>query len=155
MPAVIDLWRKFAAFPGGKRLFSKMVCLKAPYFSSIRPLINELDAAHCEVRISKQRSLTNHIGTVHAIVMCNMAELSGGLLTDVVVPRKTHRWIPKGMTVEYLKKAETDLRAVATLEKSVPKFAASAELPVRVEVYDTRDVLVFRARIAMWVSPAK
>lgn len=45
--------------------------------------------------------------------MCNMAELAGGTMTEVTVP-STHRWIPKGMTVEYLKKAETDLIAVAT-----------------------------------------
>lgn len=34
--------------------------------------------------------------------MCNMAELAGGTMTEVTVP-STHRWIPKGMTVEYLK----------------------------------------------------
>jgi len=55
----------------------------------------------------------NHIGTVHAIAMCNMAELAGGTMTEVTVPA-THRWIPKGMTVEYLKKAETDLIAIAS-----------------------------------------
>lgn len=37
--------------------------------------------------------------------MCNMAELAGGTMTEVTVP-STHRWIPKGMTVEYLKKRQ-------------------------------------------------
>jgi hypothetical protein len=32
-----------------------------------------------------------------------MAELAGGTMTEVTVPT-SHRWIPKGMTVEYLKK---------------------------------------------------
>ena len=40
--------------------------------------------------------------------MCNMAELAAGTMTDVTVPGN-YRWIPKGMTVEYLAKAETDL----------------------------------------------
>jgi Domain of unknown function (DUF4442) len=42
-----------------------------------------------------------------------MAELAGGTMTDATVPN-THRWIPKGMQVEYLKKANTDLVAIAT-----------------------------------------
>lgn len=154
MPALIPLWKKMSAVPGGKIVFSRMVCMKAPYFASIRPLVTHLDAERCELRISKRRAVLNHIGTVHAIAMCNMAELSGGLLTDAVVPGKTHRWIPKGMTVEYLKRAETDLRAVARYA-GVPAPGAAHELPVTVEVFDTADQLVFRARIAMWVSPKK
>ena len=35
--------------------------------------------------------------------MCNMAELAGGLMTDVSIPQGS-RWIPSGMTVKYLKK---------------------------------------------------
>jgi hypothetical protein len=95
----------------------------------------------------------NHIGTFHAIAMCNMAEVAGGTMTEVTVP-STHRWIPKGMTVEYLRKAETSLRAVAVLDP-IPQFGAAAELPVTVNVYDTREQLVFRAVITMWVSPKK
>jgi acyl-coenzyme A thioesterase PaaI-like protein len=150
---LLPAWRRCVAFPGGKWLFSRLVCFTAPYFGSIRPIVTELDAEHCEVRIRKSRRVQNHLGTVHAIVMCNMAELAGGLLTDVATPA-THRWIPKGMSVEYLKKAETDLRAVATLD-GTPITGKAAELPVIVKVFDTRDQLVFRARIGMWVAPKK
>ena len=153
MPPLIEVWKRLSALPGGKVLFSRLVCLKAPYFGSIRPLVNVLDTSCCEVQVKKRRAVTNHIGTVHAIAMCNMAELAGGLLTDVVVPAKTQRWIPKGMTVEYLKKADTDLRGVARCDGVTPP--ESGELPVLVEVFDTSDQLVFRARIAMWITPRK
>jgi acyl-coenzyme A thioesterase PaaI-like protein len=99
------------------------------------------------VHIKKRRAVLNHIGTVHAIAMCNMAEITGGTMTDVTIPA-THRWIPKGMTVEYLKKAETDLRAVAE-SKPIPQFGAAAEFPVMVNVMDTKDKTVFRAVITM------
>ena len=154
MANVLALWRRLSALPGGKTLFSRLVCRQAPYFGSIRPRFAALDESQCEVRITKRRAVTNHIGTVHAIAMCNMAELSGGVLTDINVPARTHRWIPKGMQVNYLKKAETDLRAVARLAGPVPLDAAG-ELPVTVDVLDTRDQVVFSARIAMWVSPKK
>ncbi|WP_428430679.1 DUF4442 domain-containing protein [Photobacterium chitinilyticum] len=42
--------------------------------------------------------------TVHTVAMCNMAELAGRIMTDVSVAVKS-RWLPVGMTMEYLKKA--------------------------------------------------
>jgi len=95
----------------------------------------------------------NHIGTVHAIAMCNMAELAAGTMTDATVPYD-FRWIPKGMIVEYLAKAETDLTAVAEI-KPLPEFKTSMELPVSVQVTDIQDKIVFRAIITMWISKKK
>lgn len=149
----LALYRAFSRLPLGRMLFSRALCLKAPYFSSIRPQVTELRPGHSEVRMRKRRAVQNHIGTVHAIAMCNMAELAGGLMTDASIPA-THRWIPKGMTVEYLKKAETDLRAIATAE-TTPDWSRAGEYPVKVEVQDARGETVFRARITMWVSPKK
>ena len=103
--------------------------------------------------IKDRRAVHNHIGTVHAIAMCNMAELAGGTMTEVTVP-STHRWIPKGMTVEYLKKATTDLVAVA-MPMSEPDWSVAGEYPVRVVVSDTSGTPVFQAVINMWVSPKK
>ena len=76
--------------------------LKSTLFRQYFPSFIELKPNYCEISIKKKRSVLNHIGTVHAIAMCNMAELAGGTMTEVTVP-STHRWIPKGMTVEYLK----------------------------------------------------
>ena len=148
---MLAAWQRLSKWPGGKWLFSRLVCLKAPYFASIKPRFEALRPGYCEVHIKKHRAVLNHIGTVHAIAMCNMAELAGGSMTDVSIPL-THRWIPKGMTVEYLKKAETGLRAVAKLEP-IPPFGTAAELPVTVCVLDMNEQIVFRAVITMWVSP--
>ncbi|WP_267900004.1 DUF4442 domain-containing protein [Photobacterium chitinilyticum] len=41
---------------------------------------------------------------MHTVAMCNMAELAGRIMTDVSVAVKS-RWLPVGMTMEYLKKA--------------------------------------------------
>ncbi|WP_242037256.1 DUF4442 domain-containing protein, partial [Acinetobacter baumannii] len=38
----LELWNKVTAFPKGKWTFSRMLCLKAPYFGSISPLFIEL-----------------------------------------------------------------------------------------------------------------
>lgn len=149
----LELWSRFSSKPGGKWLFSRMVCLKAPYFASIRPRFEELRAGYCKVSLRKRRAVLNHIGTVHAIAMCNMAELAGGTMTEVSVPA-THRWIPKGMTVKYLKTATTDLTAIAT-PVSTPDWSAPGEYEVNVDVRNTKDEAVFQATITMWVSPRK
>ena len=149
---IIPIWRRLASVPGGRWLFARIVCWRAPYFATIRPAIVELRSGRCEVRMRKRRAVENHIGTVHAIAICNMAELAAGLVADVTVPA-THRWIPKGMTVEYLRKAETDLRAVAELDL-LPTLGSKAEIPVYVTASDASGEAVFRATIRMWISAA-
>ena len=154
MSQALKLWKTFQNKPAGKWTFSKLLCLNAPYFSSISPVFDELKPQYCELHMKKQRSVLNHIGTVHAIAMCNMAELAGGTMTDVTVP-SSHRWIPKGMTVEYLKKADTDLTAIATPVDANFTWNAGSDYLVNVVVNNTRNEAVFKAVITMWVSAKK
>ena len=147
----LSVWKQLSDKPCGKWIFSKTVCWKAPYFSTIQPQFVALRPGYCEVHIKKRRRVLNHLKTVHAIAMCNMAELVAGTMTDATIPT-SHRWIPKKMTVEYLKKAVTNLRAIAQLNP-IPHFDNSVELPVTVDIIDTNDEVVFRAVIEMWVSP--
>ena len=149
----LDIWRFFASKPGGKWAFSRLLCLKAPYFGSIRPRFVHLRQEYCEVRIKKRRAVQNHLGSVHAIAMCNMAELAGGTMTEVTVPA-THRWIPKSMTVNYLKIARTDLVAIASPHSALD-LTAPGEFLVDVTVKDTGGEPVFNALITMWVAPRK
>ena len=91
---------------------------------------------------------------MHAIALCNLAELTAGLMTDASLPAPM-RWIPKGMTVEYLKKAVGTMRAVATPAQPMVESEQGYDLPVDVVVTDAQGDAVFRARIAMWVSPRR
>lgn len=130
----------------GPEKFSAMVCQVAPYFSTIEPKMTELRAGHAEVQVPFRREITNHLGTVHAIALCNAAELVAGTMTDVSIP-KGARWIPKGMTVEYLAKAKTDVRAVA--DGSDIDWNSTGDKVVTVDVFDAEDKKVFTARITM------
>ena len=150
--SVLDLYRRITRWPGGEWLFSRAVCWRAPYFATIAPRITRLEPGRCEATLRHRRKVTNHIGTVHAIALCNLAELSGGLMTDASIPASM-RWIPRGMQVEYLKKAVGRMQAVATPDFSPMASADAYELPVTVTITDAAGEAVFRARIAMWVSP--
>ena len=116
------MWRRLRRWPAGEWLFSRVVCFAAPYFGSIAPRITALEEGRCEARLRDRRAVHNHIGTVHAIALCNLAELCAGLMTDASLPRGM-RWIPKGMSVRYLKKATGTLQGRATPE--IPLVVAS------------------------------
>lgn len=133
----------------GSQAFSQMVCQVAPYFSTINPLVTELRAGSAQVQVPFRREITNHLGTVHAIALCNAAELAAGMMTDVSIPAGA-RWIPKGMTVEYLAKAKTDVTAVANGEGL--DWQTEGDKIVPVDVHDAEGKKVFTARITMNVK---
>ncbi|WP_273826420.1 hotdog fold domain-containing protein [Pseudomonas asplenii] len=133
----------------GPEKFSQMTCQMAPYFSTIEPLVSELRAGHSVVQVPFRREITNHLGTVHAIALCNAAELAAGLMTDVSIPAGA-RWIPKGMSVEYLAKAKTAVRTVA--DGSAVDWLTPGDKIVAVDTFDEAGVRVFTARITMNVK---
>ncbi|WP_213939020.1 hotdog fold domain-containing protein [Pseudomonas sp. dw_612] len=133
----------------GPEAFSQMACKVAPYFSTINPLVSELRPGYAAVQVPFSREITNHLGTVHAIAMCNAAELAAGTMTDVSIPEGA-RWIPKGMTVEYLAKAKTDVTAVANGE--AVDWLTGGDKIVPVDVHDAEGKKVFTARITMNVK---
>jgi uncharacterized protein (TIGR00369 family) len=149
---VLAAWQRCERWPLGKALFSGLICWKAPYFASIRPRFEEFRPGFARVSMRKRRAVTNHIGTVHAIAMCNLAEIAAGTMTEASIP-STMRWLPKGMQVDYLRKAETDVEAVATLADV--SEGPARDVPVLVEVKDRAGEVVCRATITMWVSPRK
>jgi hypothetical protein len=85
--------------------------------------------------------------------MGNLCELAAGMVTEVTIPT-TLRWIPRGMTIEYLRKAETGVIATARLAKT--EWAGSPEsVGVPVSVVDESGTEVVRAVITMYVTPKK
>lgn len=148
------LHRRLSAWPGGQWLFSALVCLKAPYFGTIRPRITRLDSGRCEGQFNDRRAVHNHIGTVHAIALCNIAELVMGLMVDASTPAGM-RWIPKGMQVDYLKKAQGRISAQATLDTPLVVATTGYDVPVTVALRDPSGELVCRATITCWISPRR
>ena len=82
--------------------------------------------------------------------MANLCELVAGTMTEVSVPISM-RWIPKSMTIDYLSKAETDVRAEATL--APVREGEAQDAVVSVDVFDEGGEHVVHADITMYVSP--
>jgi uncharacterized protein (TIGR00369 family) len=136
----------------GNEIFTKKLCEIAPYFSTIDPQFVHLRPNYAEVTMPNTKKVHNHLGTVHAIAMCNLAEITGGLLTDVSIP-DTFRWIPIGMNVKYLAKATTDIRAIA--EGTGIDWDQKGDKDVVVKITDTNGLEVCRATVIVKISLKK
>ena len=148
------MWHRLAGKPGGKQLFSVAMCLRVPYFRTVLPSVRELRPGLCEVTAPKWWGVYNHIRTFHAIAACNLAEIAMGMLAEATVPT-THRWLPKGMSVQYVTKAGTGLRAVAALPE-LPDFGDDGfDLDVPVTISDTDGKPVVTGTITIWVTPKR
>ena len=152
MTAALVAWKRLESKPFGKLIFSRAICWKAPYFATIAPRFVELRPGFARVAMRKRRAVQNHIGTVHAIAVCNLAELGAGTMMEASLS-PSMRWLPRGMTVQYLKKAETVLKAECTA--SDLGEGPARDVVVSVDVTDMQGNLVVHADINMYVSPRR
>lgn len=148
MNKVLNLFKKATKLPFGHKLFSMVVAFKAPYFSTISPLVRELRPNYCECWIKKRRGVQNHIKTVHVIAICNGLEMAMGIMAEASIPKHL-RWIPKGMTVDYVAKANSDIRCVAQVDAN---DWAVGDVMVEIKAFDDNDVIVVSGQIKLWVS---
>ena len=150
MPAVLDLWKKTSALPLGDRVFSIAFSQKAPYFATIRPRFTVVEPNRAELVIRKRRGVHNHIGTVHAIALCNGLEAAMGALAEASIP-PGKRWIPKGMEVAYTAKADSDVTCIAETD-SAQWTSGDPDLPVRVRGVRRDGTVVVEGTIRLWLS---
>lgn len=152
MNQTLKIYNSLNRFPLGKRIFSFLVCRRARYFGTISPLFETLEEGKCVISMKYRKAITNHLNTVHAIAMCNLVELAGGICVDVSLPGDL-RWIPKSMTVEYLSLAKSSLKGVCNFDvEKIKGWDLNEEFPAVVDLYETSGKIVMRGTIHMHLS---
>ncbi|MDN4171579.1 hotdog fold domain-containing protein [Nocardioides sp. SOB77] len=161
MSRVLSMWRTTTGLPVvgatlGARAFSLLFSQQAPYFATIRPRFTEIRPNRAELVIPKRRRVHNHLGTVHAIALCNGLEAAMGALAEATVPADK-RWIPKGMEVAYTAKATSDITCVAETDPEQWTGLPDEGADLHVRVSGTRDdgTVVVEGTIRLWVTPKK
>jgi acyl-coenzyme A thioesterase PaaI-like protein len=150
MPSVLDMYQSLSKLPQGERLFSLAFARKAPYFGTIKPRFIDLRPNYAELVVPKRKAVHNHIGTVHAIALCNGLEAAMGALAEVSIPADK-RWIPKGMEVRYTAKADSDVRCIAETDPE-QWVSDDPDLPVRVKGVRKDGTTVIEGVIHLWVT---
>lgn len=149
---VLRQWQRLHKFAIGRWLFSHIIAFRAPYFASISARFLRLEPWLAEVYVQKHRAVCNHIGTVHAIAMANACELAAGVMMEASLPN-TLRWIPKGMQIDYVAKAQGSIRAMA--QCAPVDTVEQVDVPVNCVVTDAQGNIAVKAVITMYVSARK
>jgi hypothetical protein len=81
-----------------------------------------------------------------------LAEIGAGTMMEASLSQNM-RWLPKGMNVQYLKKAETDVEVTCVADDIAD--GPAREVIVRADIRDRAGSVVCHADVVMWVSPRK
>jgi acyl-coenzyme A thioesterase PaaI-like protein len=150
-PTLID-WQKRSQSRFGRWLFTRGQCRRSPYFGSIRPYFQELRPALCVVILAKQRGTRGVGNTVHPLAIATLCELAASTVTEVTLPASM-KWYSRGMTIEYLRHAESDVTATARLDKA--EWGDAQNIAVPVSAVDRNGAEVVRAVITVRVEPGR
>jgi acyl-coenzyme A thioesterase PaaI-like protein len=150
--AILAQWRRLSGLPGGQWLFSKLLGWMVPYSGSVSPRVLVLEPGHARVRIVERRALRQHLGSVHAIALMNVAEMASGLAMMGALPPGMRGIVTK-IGIEYFKKA----RGVLTAESrcSVAPDLAPGEYDFISEVKDAANDVVARATVTWKLGPVR
>jgi acyl-coenzyme A thioesterase PaaI-like protein len=145
-------WDRVGHLPLGDRVFSKLVGLIAPYTGSIGARVIELREDYAKVVLRDRWAVRNHLTSVHAVALANLAELTGNIAVAYTIPDDA-RFIVAGMQLEYLAKARGTITAIC--DQPLPRTAERQEVPVTVEMFDPEGTLTTRAVLRTLVGPKK
>ncbi len=144
------LWGRLAPLPGGKRLFSWLLGWMVPYTDSIRPRVVELRPGYAKVQMRDRRAVRNHLSSVHAIALANLAEVTSGLAVTTALP-PTSRGIPTALSITFLKKARGALTAEARCD--LPDASREADHEFESVISDASGRVVARATVRWHIGP--
>ena len=141
-----QLWRRLAPLPAGTWLFTFLLGRMTPYSSSIGARVEQLEPGFCRVALRDRRRVRNHLGSIHAMALANLAEMASGLAVLVGLPA-TVQGIVTGFSITYLKKARGPLIAECRADRL--EVTAPQDYEADVSITDAGGDVVARAT-ARW-----
>ena len=121
-----------------------------PYTGTIRPRFLEIQPGLARVAMRDRRAVRNHLDSVHAIALTNLAEVASGVAMVVALPDDV-RGIPIRISIDFVKKARGELIAECRCE--VPRVYAPLEVELHPEIRDAGGDVVARATVRWRLAP--
>jgi len=150
--SVLDPWRKLGGSAFGRWLFSRLVGWFAPYTGTLGAVVAALEPGRVEIHLRDRRRVRNHLKSIHAAALMNLAEMSGGLLATASMPPGS-RMIITGAEIEFVKKARGRLRSIGTC--AIPETADRAEYAANITIRDADDDEVAAAKVRFLIGPKR
>lgn len=151
-PLLRQLWQRFSRKPGGKWLFSRALGKYVPYSGTLGAQVSVLEPGRCVVLLRDRRVVRNHLRSIHAMALANLAEMTTGLALMNSLPDRM-RGILTGFNIDYLIKARGELSAECRCE--IPQGDAEQEFQLTGEILNTDGEVVAIARASWLIGPEK
>ena len=120
-----------------------------PYTGALGARVQELEPGYARITLRDRRGVRNHLGSIHAVALANLAELTGNLAIAYSLP-DDGRFIVSGISIEYLKKARGTLTAEC---RCPPPSGREETVTVRADVMNAAREVVARAEVRWLIRP--
>lgn len=147
---LLVLWHRLGRTAAGRWLFARLMRRAVPYSGSIGARVTAVEAGRAVVTLRDRRTVRNHLGSVHAIALANLAELASGMAMMTALDPGV-RGIVTALTIRYHHKARGTLTATGTA--APPRVDAPIEAIAHADIHDGAGTLVADADVTWRLAP--
>ena len=147
---LLKAWRTCAKLPFGSWIFTQLVKRTIPYTGAVGPRVLELEPGHARIALTQRRGIEQHLGSIHALALGNVAEFASGAAMTTALPAG-YRGIVTKFSIEYFKKARGTV--IAESRPTLPDLSHDVELDVLSEITDAAGDVVARATVRWKLGP--
>lgn len=147
---LLSTWDTLSRLPAGHWLFTQVIKRTVPYSGSVNPRVEALEPGYARVSITQRRRLEQHLGSIHAIALMNVAEFASGTAMMTALP-DGYRGIVTKISMEYFKKGRGTV--TATSRPVLPTPLVEGEYDFVSDVMDESGSLVARATVRWKLGP--
>jgi len=135
----------------GRHLYRWAVGRTAPYTGSVGGVYTDVRPGYARVELRDRKAVRNHLASVHAVALVNLAEMTSGVALMTALPPGV-RGIVTGLSIDYLKKARGTL--VCTTTAQAPTHVSEPIThDVQADIVNADGDLVARCLVHWRLSP--
>jgi acyl-coenzyme A thioesterase PaaI-like protein len=142
--SIVLWWKRLSRLPFGRTVFSMLIGRMAPYTGALGARVQDLGPGYSRWTLRERRGVRNHLNSVHAVALVNLAEVTSGTAMLTALPPGT-RGIVTGLSMEYLKKARGTLTAECRCD--VPSVNGETKYDVDATIRDEAGDVVAKGTV--------